>query len=45
MEPLSEGKIVVDELQIEDIPEDNKVIIVPGDTGAAEISPTKAKAD
>ena len=33
MEPSSEGKVVVDELQIEDIPEDSKVIIVPEDTG------------
>ena len=32
MEPSSEGKVVVDELQIEDIPEDNKVITVPEDT-------------
>ena len=28
VEPSSEGKVVGDELQIEDIPEDNKVIIV-----------------
>ena len=33
MEPSSEDKVVVDELQIEDIPEDSKVIIVPEDTG------------
>jgi len=33
VEPSSEGKVVVDELQIEDILEDNKVIIVPEDTG------------
>ena len=33
MEPSSEGKVVVDELQIEDILEDNKVITVPEDTG------------
>ena len=33
VEPSSEGKVVVDELQIEDIPEDNKVITVPEDTG------------
>ena len=35
VEPSSEGKVVVDELQIEDIPEDNKVIIVPKDTGGS----------
>ena len=33
VEPSSEGKVVVDELQIEDILEDNKVITVPEDTG------------
>ena len=32
MEPSSEGKVVVDELQIEDIPEYSKVITVPEDT-------------
>ena len=32
MEPSSEDKVVVDELQIEDILEDNKVITVPEDT-------------
>ena len=35
VEPSSEGKVVVDELQIEDIPEDSKVIIVPEDTGGS----------
>ena len=45
MEPSSEGKVVVDELQIEDIPEDNKVITVLKGTEAAEISPNKAKVD
>jgi len=33
VEPSSEAKVVVDELQVEDILEDNKVIIVPKDTG------------
>jgi len=33
VEPSSEGKVVVDELLIEDISEDSKVIIVPEDTG------------
>ena len=33
VEPSSEAKVVVDELQIEDILEDNKVITVPEDTG------------
>ena len=32
VEPSSEGKVVVDELQIEDILEDSKVITVPEDT-------------
>ena len=32
MEPSSEGKVIVDELQIEDVPEDNKVITVLEDT-------------
>ena len=32
VEPSSEGKVVVDELQIEDIPKDNKVITILGDT-------------
>ena len=35
VKPSSEDKVVVDELQIEDIPEDNKVIIVPEDTGGS----------
>ena len=33
VEPSSEDKVVVHEIQIEDISEDNKVTIVPGDTG------------
>ena len=33
MEPSSEDKVVVHELQIKDILEDNEVIIVPKDTG------------
>jgi hypothetical protein len=46
VEPSSEDKVVVHELQIEDTQEDNNVIIVSEDTGGAgEISPTKAKAD
>ena len=35
VEPSSEGKVVVDELQIEDIPENSKVITVLGDTGGS----------
>ena len=35
VEPSSEGKVVVDELQIEDILEDSKVIIVLEDTGGS----------
>ena len=35
VEPSSEDKVVVDELQIEDIPEDSKVITVPEDTGGS----------
>ena len=46
METSSEDKVVVHELKIEDIPKDNKLIIVSEDTGGAgEISPTKSKAD
>ena len=45
VEPSSEDKVVVHELKIEDIPKDNKLIIVSEDTGAGEISPTKTKAD
>jgi len=33
VEPSSGDKVVAHELQIEDISEDNKVIIVPEDTG------------
>jgi hypothetical protein len=33
VEPSSEDEVVVHELQIEDTPEDNKVIMVPKDTG------------
>jgi len=33
VEPSSEGKVVFDKLQIEDILEDSKVITVPEDTG------------
>ena len=35
VKPSSEGKVVVDELQIEDILEDNKVITVPEGTGGS----------
>jgi hypothetical protein len=46
VEPSSEDKVVVHELQIEDTQEDSNVIIVSEDTGGAgEISLTKAKAD
>ena len=45
MVPLSEDKVVVHELQIEDILEDNKVIPILEDTGAGEISSAKTKAD
>ena len=44
--PLSEDKVVVHELQIEDNQEDNNVITISENTrGPGEISPTKAKAD
>ena len=33
VEPSSEDKVVVHEMQIEDISEDDKVTTVPGDTG------------
>ena len=45
MEPLSEEKDIVNELQIGDILEDNELIIIPKDTGVGEISPAKVKAD
>ena len=46
VEPSSGDKVVVHELQIEDILEDNKIVTILEDTvGAGEISPTKAKAD
>jgi hypothetical protein len=32
VEPSSEDKVFVQELQVEDIPEDSKVIIIPEDT-------------
>jgi len=47
VEPSSEGNVVVDELQIEDIPEDNKVITVPEDTGGQlkSLQPTQKPID
>jgi hypothetical protein len=45
VEPLSEHKVVVHEMQIEDTQEDNNVIIVSEDIGEGEISPTRTKAD
>jgi hypothetical protein len=33
VEPSSGDKVVVQELQVEDVPEDSKVIIILGDTG------------
>jgi hypothetical protein len=33
VEPSSGDKVVVQELQVEDIPEDSKVITIPEDTG------------
>ena len=46
VEPSSEDKVVVHEIQIEDILEDNKVTTVPEDTrGQVKSFPTKAKVD
>jgi hypothetical protein len=46
VEPSSEDKVIVHELQIKDTQEDNNVITIPEDTrGAGEISPTRTKAD
>ena len=46
VDPSSEDKVVVHELQIEDNQEDNNVITISENTrGPGEISPTKAKAD
>ena len=46
MKPSSEDKVVVDELQIEDILEDIKVITTPEDTGGQVKSlQLKAKVD
>ena len=45
VEPSSEDKVIVHELQIEDTLQDIEVIRNPEDTGAGEISPTEAKAD
>jgi hypothetical protein len=46
VEPSSEDKVVVQELQVEDIPEDNKVIIIlEKKLGAGEISSTEANVD
>jgi hypothetical protein len=45
VEPSSEDKVVVHELQIEDTQEDSNVIIVSKDTRGSEISPTRTKAD
>jgi hypothetical protein len=45
VEPSSEDKFIVHELQIRDILENNELITIPKDTGASKISLAKAKAD